>query len=342
MAAVIGTTAAIVGLLNTAITLVQQIRQARDRVNGSSKTLDDVCTQLDTISTSLELVQDEPRLHAPAVEAQVSAITTIMAELKTFFDGLRIEQEKSKLRKFGHAVRSGDKDDKKLSGILARLSGARQELIVRISVVHVGLTGNLDDGFQVAQRVVMEINENVKRGLGIQLRLAELLQARQLDNAEVVTLREEDVEVLGLRGDDQHQREGFAGAIGDTKNLNWHRNKTGDDAKIMAGNLGLDESQKAAVVKASVDNSQFGRGLGVMVRTVGKEGAKSFNENFWKTRRSGKSSRPQKKQGSTAPSINRETFSLDCETTVSQCTSHPEFQPLIHLSIYFKVKQCKI
>ncbi|KAK4214483.1 hypothetical protein QBC37DRAFT_421245 [Rhypophila decipiens] len=284
MAAVIGTAGAIVGLLNAAITLVQQIRQARDRVNGSSRALQDVRTQLEMISTSLELVRDEPRLHTPAVEAQVSAITSIMEELKTFFDVLQAEQEKSKMRQFGHALRSGDKDDKKLSGILARLSGARQELIVRISVVHVGLTGNLIDGFQVAQRVVMEMNENVMRALGTPLCLAELLQARQLDNAEVVTLREEDIEVLGLREDDQNERERYAGAIGDSKNLNWHRNKTGDDAKIMAGNLGLDESEKATVVKASVDNSEFGRGLGVMVGTVGKEGAKSFNENFWKTR----------------------------------------------------------
>ncbi|KAM7208474.1 hypothetical protein V8F20_001155 [Naviculisporaceae sp. PSN 640] len=287
MAAVIGTTAAIVGLLNTALTLVQQIRSAWDRVNGNSKALQDVCEQLDSISTSLELVRDESRLHTAEVEAQVSSITAVMEELKTFFDGLRIEQEKSKLRQFGHAVKSGDKDDKKLAGINSRLSGARQELVLRISVVHVGLTGNLQDGFQVAQRVVMEINENVKRALGTQLRIAEMLEARSLTTAEVVTLREEEVEELGLRYDQssgarQSGDDKTAGAADETNNLNWHKNTTGDDPKLLVGNLGLDESEKAAVVKASITNSKFGKGLGVTVGTVGKEGAQSFNENFWR------------------------------------------------------------
>lgn len=256
-------------------------------MNGSTEALQDVCRQLGSISTTLELVRGEPRLHTPEVEAEVSTITTIMGELKRFFDGLRVEQEKSKLRQFGHAIRSGDKDDKKLTDIVGQLSGARQELVLRISVVHVGLTGNLQDGFQVAQRVVMEINENVKRALGTQLRIAELLEERNLTNAEVVTLEEDEVEVLGL-GHDQSggareaDDDGADGAADETGNLNWHKSITGDDPKIMVGNLALDESEKAPVVKASIAHSQFGKGLGVMVGAVGKEGAQSFNDNFWR------------------------------------------------------------
>lgn len=254
-------------------------------MNGSSKALEDVCTQLDIVSTSLDLVQHESRLHTTGVETQVTAITKIMEELKTFFDQLRRDQEKHKIRQFAHALNSGDREDKELVGILTRLSGARQELITRISVVHVGITGNLHDGFQVAQKVVMEINENVKRTLGIQLLIAERLQTRQLVTTEIVNLEEEDVNMLGLRtgGNERAAPElDSTNTSSDVNNLNWHNNKMGDEPRIMVGNVGLGELETAAVVKASIENSQFGKGAGFMVGTVGKEGAKSFNENFWK------------------------------------------------------------
>ena len=48
-----------------------------------------------------------------------------------------------------------------------------------------------------------------------------------------------------------------------SENLKWLRNKTGDDAGIVAGNLGFEalENQKLAPVKARVENSEFGKGL---------------------------------------------------------------------------------
>lgn len=177
------------------------------------------------------------------VEAQVAAITKIIEELQTFFDRLRRDQEKHKIRQFAHALNSGDRDDKELAGILTRLSGERQELIMGISVVHVGITGNLQDGFQVAQKVVMEINETVKNALGIQLLIAQRLQVRQLATAEMVNLEEEDIDILGLRtGGDERVASTWTVQYQHVvrwQQSQWNRSKTGDQPRIMVGNVGL-------------------------------------------------------------------------------------------------------
>lgn len=126
-------------------------------MGGSSKTFDIVCTQLDMVSTSLDLIQHESRLQTSGVGTQIEAITNIMEELKTFFDRLYRDQEKNKIQQSTHALDSDDRDDRELAGTLTRLSGERQELMTRISVVHIGIhvTGNLHDGFQVAQKIDM-------------------------------------------------------------------------------------------------------------------------------------------------------------------------------------------
>jgi len=177
---VVGTAAAIVGLIRTAISVIQHIQKAHESVKGVSKTLENVTTELDAISKSLQFLKQEYRLQTESVGQQVTVIVDITMEMKLFFDRLEAEQKKNALRRFGHALRSGDKDDKELVGLVTRLLNAREELILRVSVVNVSLTGNVNDGFQVAQQVVMEINENVKRVLGTQLVLAQFLQDRQL------------------------------------------------------------------------------------------------------------------------------------------------------------------
>jgi len=61
-------------------------------------------------------------------------------------------------------------------------------------------------------------------------------------------------------------------------NLKWHNNKTGDDAGILAGNLGFEalENPKLAPVVATVDGSEFGKGLRFVAGHVGPKGAQDF------------------------------------------------------------------
>lgn len=107
-------------------------------VKGTSKTLDDVSKQIDGLERSLGLVKDEEPLQTAGVEQQVRAITEVAQELRSFLERLAAEQQRRVVSQFIHALKSGDKgdkDDRELEGIVGRLERARNELVLRISVV---------------------------------------------------------------------------------------------------------------------------------------------------------------------------------------------------------------
>ena len=86
--------------------------------------------------------------------------------MKLFFNRIEAVQQKEKAICLLYTLKDRDSDDIKLARILERLADARGELVVWISTVYVGLTGNLKDRFTVARDVVMEINDNVRHVLG--------------------------------------------------------------------------------------------------------------------------------------------------------------------------------
>jgi ABC-type transporter Mla subunit MlaD len=175
---VIGTAASVVAFIGTAFTLIQQVQSAREKVKGASKSLDNVSKQLEGLVGSLNLVKEEERLQTAAVRQQVTAIIGVEEELRSFFDRLAAEQQRKAISQFFHALKSSDKDDKELEGILKRLDRSRDELVLRISVAQVGLVGNLKDGFRVAFDVLMETNKKVNEVLGTNLVLVNRLKDR--------------------------------------------------------------------------------------------------------------------------------------------------------------------
>lgn len=97
---------------------------------------------------------------------------TVEEELQTFFHCLQSEQARGPVRQYMYALTSGDEDHEQLAQILTRLGNARAELHLRISVVNVGLVGNLQDDFQVAWRTLERTNTLLRHGLGVTLALA--------------------------------------------------------------------------------------------------------------------------------------------------------------------------
>lgn len=180
---IIGTTASIVGLISTAISLVQHIKKARASVRGSSKSLDNVSALLDAISTSLRMVEAEPRIQTVEIEDQIKHIVEVEQELQALCHRLQAQQAKGTVHKYTHALKSGDEDDKKLAEILTKLQNARSELHLRISVINVGLVGNLQDGFQVARSTLQTTNALLRKGVGVTLVLAERLSNRDLETS---------------------------------------------------------------------------------------------------------------------------------------------------------------
>jgi hypothetical protein len=158
--------------------LIQQIRQAREKVKGTSNTLDNVSKQLESLVRSLILVKEEEKLQTAGVTQQVMAVITIGEELKRFLGSLTAEQSRKPVSQFLRALRSGEGDDKQLEEILDRLDRARDELTLRILVAQVGVVGNVEDGFRVAFNVLLETNERVKEVLGVNLALVDRLKDR--------------------------------------------------------------------------------------------------------------------------------------------------------------------
>ncbi|KAK8105229.1 hypothetical protein PG999_008588 [Apiospora kogelbergensis] len=154
---------AVVGLVTTALALLKQINDARDGAKGSRKRVKHVLKHQEAVVQSLILIKEERNLQTTSVAQQLTVIIGVAEDLKKLYDSL---WGKSRVSVFFSIFLLGDKDGQQLDEILRRLSAAREELLLRISVALVGLVGNLKDGFQVASDVLFETNEKFKQLAG--------------------------------------------------------------------------------------------------------------------------------------------------------------------------------
>ncbi|KAJ0161925.1 hypothetical protein CTA2_5394 [Colletotrichum tanaceti] len=292
MAEPLGVTAGIIGLVATAISFVHAIRKAQESVKGVPDTLHHVSSVLDAITHTLDLVGREPRLHTAGVEDQVRSITRCLKELHEFFEKLQATFQKGKVKNYMHALTTGDADENELARRITRLDGARAELLTRISVVHVGLTGNIHDGFKVALQVLEETNASVQQVLGLNLVLATRLQNRELllagpgivalDTSDIAALKLGDLEDSDAQTQESQQE--AQRRRDDNTNLNWVDNTTLDEPRIFVGNLGVGSEHsnlRVGDVRSNVTRSSFGKGLRLMNGHVGGEAAKSFADSFF-------------------------------------------------------------
>ncbi|EXL39768.1 hypothetical protein FOCG_17620 [Fusarium oxysporum f. sp. radicis-lycopersici 26381] len=278
MAEAIGAAASIIGIIGAAFTVIQEIRSARGRVRGTSETLDNMSKHLDAIDESLSLVREEERLQTARVELQVKAITDVAIELRSFLDNLTARQQKKAVSQFFHALKSGDKDDKKLQGVLDQLDRARNELGLRISVAQVGLLGNLQDGFRVAFGVLEQTNTRVNKVLGINLVLMDIVKNRALQQTGQ-TVNAADMLAMGMSAPDNTTS---MNSSNEARETNIYGNVTLGQARIMTGNIGVEGWQKMAGRKTTIANNQFGHDVRIITGDMGGEAARGFNDSFWK------------------------------------------------------------
>ncbi|WYZ39393.1 hypothetical protein EsH8_III_001307 [Colletotrichum jinshuiense] len=277
-----------VGLIGDTVTIIQQIQQARNRVKGASKTLEDVSSMLHDVPKTLDFVSHEPQLQTAEVEAQIEGMKKVLLDLKSFLIKLQENQQKGKMRNFIHALTSGDADDKHLASVLDQLQTTRGELLTRISVVNVGLSGNLQDGFKVALKVLQDTNVRVRQVLGIHLSFAERLRDRELQlvGPGIILLETSDVVDLGLDRVPtpfvaRHSSKSN-GPENQSENLKWHHNNVGSNATFHVGNLGIEDDSKLKEISSSITNSTFGNDLRFVHGNIGGEAASIFVENLFK------------------------------------------------------------
>jgi hypothetical protein len=183
---VIGGTAAISQLLGQAITIIQKVQDARAKVHGASDRLDRYQSQLDTLLSTLQLVQNEPELQTPQIEKQVQKIITLGKELQRQLDAFAVQLARSKTKQYTHAVISGDKDERNFENAFIQLDRAKADLNALIVTTHVGLSGSMRDGFTAALAVVQRVDSNVQSVLGERLSIAAYLEERRLDREGIM------------------------------------------------------------------------------------------------------------------------------------------------------------
>ncbi|KAL6921407.1 hypothetical protein ACHAPO_004892 [Fusarium lateritium] len=271
MASGVEVAGSVVSLIDAALRIVQEARKARHRVLGIPTTLDNVSKQLDSIEKSLTLVREERNLQNLAIEQQLQTISQVADELKQFYDGLSLVQQRSSTSKFIRSLRVGDREEKGLEAILKRLDTAKGDLIIRILVAHVGVVGNLQDGMRVAYNELAETNANVKHVLGVNMVLWERIENRDRASDGTVPIFPVDLESLEAPRFNT-SAQAVQNSIYGNKGVSY----------VMTGNVGVESSYRAAPRTNAITNNDFGQDGKVMTGDMGGSAAESFNQNFWK------------------------------------------------------------
>ncbi|KAK1750749.1 hypothetical protein QBC47DRAFT_93848 [Echria macrotheca] len=309
MVEVLGMSASIVGLISVTFSIIQEIRTARDRVKGTSKTLQHTSDRLEQLERTLHLVQEQEALRTTHIREQLVAICEAARDLRAFFDRLAAIQGETRFSRFRRALKSGDKDDRELEKIMSRIDRERDELTLRISVANVGLTGDLHGGMRVAFGVIQETNEKVKQ-LGV--REVEVSSLEVMNKLEDMRWRRSDV-----GGDQQRalipnrqlvpERKSEAGRVlqleaGETdvssprphtdansrypgyftaKGNSISDNIAVGQLKAMTGNLGMEAGHVSSVRNTVVTHNRAGKDMMIMAGDVGGQAAGDFIQNFW-------------------------------------------------------------
>ncbi|KAI0445315.1 hypothetical protein F4803DRAFT_166718 [Xylaria telfairii] len=140
---ILGSAASVGQLLGQAISLWQQIQLARDNVKTAPKVLIDTSAQLSNLSDIVGEIEREPGLRTPEIHAQINIIKSIATEVCRRLEVMAKLQEKSALRQGLRALSRGTRDEAKLADVLRRLENAKAELVLRINLVHLSITGGI-------------------------------------------------------------------------------------------------------------------------------------------------------------------------------------------------------
>ncbi|KAK8026536.1 hypothetical protein PG991_003592 [Apiospora marii] len=294
MAEAVGTASAAITLFDSAIALIQKIKAAREHVRGTSKTLEDTTKKLEALHLSITFLKAEPNLHTASVVSQVSFVLDAGEELRAFFEKLRQIQERRTAQQYLHALTSGNDDDKELAAILSRLDGARAELMLCVQVAGVGLVGDLEKGFRVMATTLDEVNSRVEAALEFKLELFQIVATRPPSEDGTIEVRGTEIARLNRQPSVTREENGSSSARNEdptpevtpdsTPNVQTdiYENVTLDQARIMTGDVGVEEWQQRTSRRTAIHHNKLGTGARIMAANVGASAANSFMENFWK------------------------------------------------------------
>ena len=95
-----------------------------------------------------------------------------------------------------------------------------------------------------------------------------------------IALDGDDAESLRLV-DDQKRTRTYGAVAANVDETLIYDNITVGQARIMTGNVGVENWRRIAGRKVTIANNKFGQDVRIMTGDQGSDAAKSFNDSFW-------------------------------------------------------------
>lgn len=134
----------IYGLIEKLVDARTAAREFPEFLKGSRK-------HLVNIQKTIQLVGDERRLQTEAVISQVQELRNICQEFHVYLETRTRILGRCTARRYVHALRSRERDEKELKGIVGRLESAKTILDTYILVAHSTMTGIMHE--DLVQRI---------------------------------------------------------------------------------------------------------------------------------------------------------------------------------------------
>ncbi|SCO48099.1 uncharacterized protein FFMR_09008 [Fusarium fujikuroi] len=176
---IVGAASAVLGFVETAISLLGRLRQAYDRQTELSTVFNTYNRELTSTQNIIKIVRDEQALQTVAVASELQEMSTVLERL---VDVLRVfNDQKSSIR-----------------DTVEDLGRAKLNLMLRIQAAHVGLTRSLDNNIAVNTNAVERVNSLLEPvlGEGRGLHITNLLRDRHTRGDGIVMLNDADVASL--------------------------------------------------------------------------------------------------------------------------------------------------
>ncbi|KAK1751553.1 hypothetical protein QBC47DRAFT_70408 [Echria macrotheca] len=173
----VASAAAVLQLLGQAVSIVREAYEAHRAARAVPKTLRDTNTQLENLVDIMEEVMRSPHLHTPAIHSQVDQIHRVVQDLVPLLETMKGFQRRNRMYQNIYMLVRKTGDEGKLNAVLLRLDRAKQDLVIRIQLAQMGVSGNMATD-------VKRIEKQVQTGTGNKMRQFRLEGNRVSENSD--------------------------------------------------------------------------------------------------------------------------------------------------------------
>lgn len=196
---VVSAISAVLSIVDAAIRTMKELYEARERQLNLSKVLATHYEELRNICQILGIVRQENALQIQALLEDLRQLEYHGRDLYTALQELG--RERGQMKQFANQFLNGRKSLNDLAAIMANMSRAKDNISIKIQVVHVGLTNSIGDVVLVNCELVAKLDQKLQMALGPGkgLKLAELVQHKKRDSKCHITrhLATESLEEVG-------------------------------------------------------------------------------------------------------------------------------------------------